>query len=108
MATDHLIVFCTVPDQSTALSISKTLVTEQLAACCNILPGVRSVYMWDGQLCDDTELLLVIKTRQSAYQDLEKRVVELHPYDVPEVLAITINSGFKQYLKWMDANVEEK
>jgi periplasmic divalent cation tolerance protein len=87
------VLICTVPDEATAVKISRVLVTEKLAACCNIIPGLRSV-------------LLVIKTRAEIYERLEKRIQELHPYEVPEILALTVNRGLSNYLKWVDENVE--
>lgn len=100
------VLVCTVPDEGTAEKISRVLVTEKLAACCNIIPGLRSVFTWKGELCDEAECLLVIKSRADIYERLEKRIQELHPYEVPEILAITINRGLSNYLKWVDENVE--
>jgi periplasmic divalent cation tolerance protein len=88
------------------VKISRVLVTEKLAACCNIIPGLRSVFTWKGELCDEAECLLVIKTRAEIYERLEKRIQELHPYEVPEILALTVNRGLSNYLKWVDENVE--
>jgi periplasmic divalent cation tolerance protein len=67
---------------------------------------LRSVFTWKGELCDETECLLVIKTRADIYERLEKRIQELHPYEVPEILALTVNRGLSNYLKWVDENVE--
>jgi periplasmic divalent cation tolerance protein len=100
------VLICTVPDEATAVKISRVLVTEKLAACCNIIPGLRSVFTWKGELCDEAECLLVIKTRAEIYERLEKRIQELHPYEVPEILALTVNRGLSNYLKWVDENVE--
>lgn len=81
--------------------------SENLAACCNILPGIRSLYKWKGEVCDESELLMIIKSRGDRYDDLEARIAALHPYDVPEVLAIPVKRGAGNYLKWMDENVEQ-
>lgn len=107
MNEQFLIIFCTVPDEDTAIKLSQTLVEERLAACCNVLPGIRSVYTWKGNLCHDSELLLVIKSRAEIYQRLEQRISELHPYEVPEIIATEIKYGSPNYLKWMAENVDE-
>lgn len=106
MHNTYKVILCTVPDEGTAAQISRALVTEKLAACCNIIPGLRSIYRWKGDICDDAEYLLIIKTRAEAYERLEKRIRELHPYETPEVLALTVNRGLSNYLKWVDENVE--
>lgn len=106
MLDDYLIVFCTVPNENAALKISQSLVAEKLAACCNIIAGLRSLFFWKEELCDESELLLVIKTKSGVYDRLEKQICSLHPYDVPEVLAFSIKKGSDDYLKWIDANVK--
>ena len=78
------------------------LVREKLAACVNIIPAVRSIYSWKGEVCDDGEALMVIKTRSGLLDALRERVVQLHPYDVPEVIALPIVGGHGPYLKWID------
>jgi periplasmic divalent cation tolerance protein len=83
-------------------------VESHLAACCNIIPSLRSIYFWQGKLCDDSELLLVIKTKADRYELLKQKIRELHPYDVPEVIALPVLKGNKDYLKWVDENVREK
>ncbi|RMH95458.1 MAG: divalent-cation tolerance protein CutA [Calditrichaeota bacterium] len=105
MKTEHLIIFCTVPDSETAVHLSRTLVEEKLAACCNIVSGLRSIYFWKGEVCDDSELLLIIKSRLDVYDKLEQRIRELHPYEVPEILALPVYRGWKDYLNWVDEHV---
>lgn len=106
MNNQYLIVFCTVPDEDTALQISKALVGEKLAACCNIVRGIRSIYFWENKICDDSEMLLIIKSTTPSYHNLQRRIQDLHPYDVPEVLAIPISEGSQEYLKWVNENVK--
>jgi len=108
MKTNPLIVFCTVPDETVAKQISHVLVTERLAACCNIVPGIQSVYEWQGKICSENEIQLFIKTRAVLYDRLEQRLLELHPYDVPEILALPVQHGLSTYLKWMDEHVGEE
>jgi len=101
MAADPQIVLCTVPDEDTAENIATTLVNEKLAACVNIVPGITSVYRWKGGIERDRELLLLIKSGQGVYPDLEDRIRALHPYELPEVIAVPIGSGLPEYLDWI-------
>jgi periplasmic divalent cation tolerance protein len=100
---DVLVLFCTVPDQATGVSIARTLVGEQLAACVNLVPGLRSVYRWKGELCDDPEVLLMIKTTRGMAPSLAERVAQLHPYDTPEVIALPVQAGLLPYVQWVRA-----
>jgi periplasmic divalent cation tolerance protein len=102
---DRLAVLVTAPEGAPAESLARTLVAEGLAACVNRLPGIESTYRWEGQVQQDRETLLVIKTTASAYPDLERRIRELHPYEVPEVIALPIVRGSEPYLAWLDASV---
>ena len=102
MSEQRLIVLCTVPDQSSAEQIGGALVDERLAACVNILPGVTSVYSWQGKRETDREVVLIIKTRQGVYQNLEQRIVALHPYELPEIVAVPLVEGLAGYLGWID------
>jgi periplasmic divalent cation tolerance protein len=81
--------------------IAKALVSERLAACVNIVPRVTSIYRWAGKVCRDAECLLVIKSRSANAKKIEKRVAELHSYDVPEVIHLRIGSGSPAYLRWL-------
>lgn len=99
----YQLVLCTCPDQACAEALAKQLVTAKLAACVNIVPAVRSVYLWQGQLETADEYLLLIKTRQDCYHDLESLLHQLHPYDVPEIVALDIREGSTDYLQWMDS-----
>lgn len=93
---------CTCPDAATAARIAETLVGERLAACVNVLPGVGSVYRWDGRVERAEEVLLVIKTVRARLDALTARVVELHPYELPEVLAVDVAGGLPGYLAWIE------
>ena len=81
---------------------------ERLAACVNLLPGVRSIYRWEGEVQDDGEVLLIVKTREDALPALTARVVALHPYDVPEVIALPVAGGSDAYLAWLRDGVEAR
>jgi len=99
--TEVRMVFVTVPDSTTAADLTRRLLDEGLVACGNIMDGVRSMYRWDGKICDDSEVLLILKTVESAVERLKKRVIELHPYDCPEVLAVPVSAGHEDYLSWV-------
>jgi periplasmic divalent cation tolerance protein len=97
-----LFVVCNTPSEAIAMNIARTIVGEKLAACANILAPCRSVYRWQGQVEDAQEVPLLIKTTASAYPQLEARLVELHPYDVPEIIALPLQTGLAAYLTWVE------
>jgi periplasmic divalent cation tolerance protein len=101
MSADAMVVLCTVPSEAVAEELARGLVTRSLAACVNIVPGIRSIYSWQGKLEDGQELLLVIKTRTERYEELERWLTEAHPYEVPEVIALPIALGAPAYLRWV-------
>jgi periplasmic divalent cation tolerance protein len=103
--TDACLLLCTCPDAESAGHIARTLVAERLAACVSRVPGLVSTYRWEGGLQEDAEALLLIKTRSDAVPSLQARLVELHPYDVPEVIALDIASGLPAYLDWLRDSV---
>lgn len=97
----YCLVLCTCPDDGAAKSLAEALVRERLAACVNILPGVASVYLWQGALESSREVLLLAKTERHAYPRLESRLRELHPYELPEIVAVDIERGLPDYLNWI-------
>lgn len=103
---DYLQVFCTVPTMKEAGFIAETVVEQKLAACCNIIPNIRSVYSWKGEVVKENEILLHIKTHFLKYAALEKKIIELHPYEVPEIIATEIKAANLEYLKWINKSVE--
>ena len=103
--TDALLVLVTVPNEETATKLAEALVGEQLAACVNVLDGVRSIYRWKGAVERDDELLCICKTTRDGFEKLRARVVELHPYEVPEVVALPIEAAHAPYLAWITASV---
>jgi periplasmic divalent cation tolerance protein len=98
---DLNVVLCTVPDAGTGASIARTLVEERLAACVNVIPGVRSIYSWKGGIQDDAEVLIVIKARASRFGALADRIAALHPYEVPEIVALDVPACHEPYLAWV-------
>lgn len=103
MGEQHCVIYCTCPDKRTAEQIANKLIDERLAACINIVEGITSVYRWEDQRQSDAELLLIVKSRSDIFPSLEKRILELHPYAVPEIIALPIVQGTAAYLSWIDA-----
>jgi periplasmic divalent cation tolerance protein len=97
------VVLVTAPDAETAAAIGRTLVEEQLIACANLVPGIRSIYRWEGKIADEPEVLLVLKTRASRCAAVAARVKALHPYALPEVVALPVVDGSEAYLDWVIA-----
>ena len=101
----HVVALSTAPSVEVAAEIARALVGERLAACVNIVPGVRSIYRWRGAISDDAEVLCVIKTRADRVDALRARLVQLHPYDVPELVVLSVADGHAPYLSWIDESL---
>lgn len=97
------LVLCTVPDREVARRIARTLVDEKLAACVNIVPGLHSTYRWQGAVESADEVLLLVKTTAVRFASLRDRLVALHPYELPEVIAVDVAAGLPAYLEWVAA-----
>lgn len=97
------LVLITAPDTCVASALAERLVGEQLAACVNIVPGIRSVYRWEGKVQQDEEQLLLVKTTAERFPELESKVREWHPYEVPECIALPVSEGSRTYLEWVAA-----
>ena len=95
------VIFITVPDEPTASKVAQDLVSSQAAACVNIIPGIQSVYRWEGRIESAGELLLMVKTTAERYPEVEMRVKALHPYKVPEIIACTVDRGLDEYCTWI-------
>jgi len=98
---DIQIIFCTVPDSDTGERIAGHLVEYRLAACVNLLPGIQSVYRWQGKLQKDAEVLLMIKSLKADYAELQAAIRQLHPYELPEIIAVPLSGGLPEYLDWV-------
>ena len=96
-----IVVFSTFPSEDKAADIARTLVSEQLAACVNLAPSVRSIYRWQHEICDEREILAIIKTTRERFDAPKARLIELHPYEVPEVIALPVEAGHAPYLDWV-------
>src|SRR5689334_6428022 len=106
--TDKIIVFVTCESVEQANTIAQTVVTEKLAACVNVLPGIRSCYVWEKKLTWSNEVLLLIKTTRGRFDQLRDRIKELHSYAVPEIVSVTIEDAFDKYIDWIDSSVGAK
>ncbi len=100
-----LVIFCTVPDDEVAQKIARALVTEGLCACVNQIPKVKSYYIYEGEFCEESELLLLIKTDASKFKVVERRIKEIHPYDLPEIVATPISDVSSEYRDWVLASL---
>jgi periplasmic divalent cation tolerance protein len=101
-----VLVFCTCPDEAVAERIANALVEERLAACVNRLPGVVSTYRWKGETHRDSECLLLIKTTVERFDALRERIVAVHPYELPEVIAVDVILGLSPYLDWIASETQ--
>jgi periplasmic divalent cation tolerance protein len=103
--TDKIIVFVTCESNEQAESIAQAVVTEKLAACVNVLQGIRSCYVWEGALTWSNEILLLIKTTRGRFEQLQDRIRAMHSYSVPEIVGVTIDDAFEKYIAWIDQSV---
>lgn len=98
---EFIIIYCSVPNSKEAKDIAKVLVKNRFVACVNIIDKVHSVFSWDGELCEENELLLVMKTRAQHFEAVQAKIKELHSYNVPEIIATPIVLADDMYLKWL-------
>ena len=103
---ESCLILTTVPDEQTAKNLARNLVENRLAACVTVSSPGDSIYRWEGKLTEDRELVLSIKTRASLFPSVEARINELHPYSVPELIALPIVRGSKPYLDWLSKETE--
>jgi periplasmic divalent cation tolerance protein len=101
--TDYMVVYVTAPEKEAA-ALARTLVEERLAACVNLVPGIRSFYWWQGKIEDDPEVLCIMKTQSHLFEALRDRVRALHSYEVEEIIALAIIAGNQPYLDWIKEN----
>lgn len=103
---NEIVVLCTAGNEKNSHLLAEQLVSRKLAACVNIVPGITSYYFWEDKLVKDQEFLLIIKTVEEVYPELESAIKELHEYSVPEIIALRIQHGSKEYLTWVEKNVK--
>ena len=99
---EYIVVLITVPNKDVGIEIARSLINNKLAACVNVIDGLRSIYFWEGKVEEGSEALLVIKSRRDRLDELIRHVRERHPYRVPEIIALPIIGGFSDYLRWID------
>ncbi len=100
-----LVVFSTFPSEDKAAEVARVLVAERLVACVNIVPAIKSIYRWQGAVQEDAETLAILKTSREQFDAMAERLAALHPYDVPELIAMPITTGLGPYLAWVTSNV---
>jgi periplasmic divalent cation tolerance protein len=101
MNADYLLVLCTCPDHGVANVVATALLEERLAACVNQVPGIKSLYRWEGQIEKDDEVLLLIKSTADRYDELEAMIRKLHPYELPEIIGVPLSAGSDAYFDWI-------
>jgi periplasmic divalent cation tolerance protein len=106
--SDRLVALSTVASAADGERIARALVERRLAACVNVLPGLTSLYRWQGEVAREAEVLLLIKTRAERFAALREALAELHPYEVPELVALPIAAGHAPYLAWLDESVADR
>lgn len=108
MKSNYYIVLTTCPNPEVASQLAQEAVEKQLAACVNIIPGIQSIYQWQGKIEQENESLLIMKTQQQQLAGLESFIQKQHPYEVPEFITMTIESGSKAYLEWITSSLKNK
>ena len=103
----NLVVYCTCPDKDVAVRIAQALVEQGVAACVNLLPGVQSIYRWQGQIENDEEILLLIKSDSAHFELLREAILRLHPYELPEIIGVPIHQGHPEYLEWITKSLSD-
>lgn len=106
MSGEVVLAFSTFPDVETARRIARELVTENLAACANVIPKIESIYRWQGKIEQEDETLVLFKTTAARFAAFEEKLKSLHPYDVPEIICTRIDRGSPAYLNWVRQNVK--
>ena len=100
---DFIIILVTTSSEEEGRKIAQALIEKRFAACVNLIKDIESIYRWKGKISDEKEILMMIKTRKKLYRSVEEEVKKLHSYEVPEIIALPISSGSKDYLYWMDS-----
>jgi len=102
----YLLVLTNLPDEETAMKLARSLVGKRLAACVNVLNGCSSVYRWQGSIQTEREFPMMIKTRVERFASLQQEILALHPYELPEIIALPLDRGLMPYLEWVSAEVD--
>ena len=105
-ANEHLLILCTCPSPNDADAVATGLLEERLAACVNRVPGIKSLYRWEGRVTHDDEVLLLIKTSANLFERVEQTIKALHPHEIPEIIALPIVAGSAEYLRWIGESTQ--
>jgi len=105
MKNGKIIIYITASSMEEGNKIAKQLVEKRLAACCNIIPEIKSLYWWEGKICEDKEVLILVKTVKEAFGKIVEEVKKIHSYDVPEIICSPIEDGYNDYLNWIEKEV---
>ncbi|MBI5374929.1 MAG: divalent-cation tolerance protein CutA [Candidatus Schekmanbacteria bacterium] len=100
-ANSLTIILTSVDSKENALSIAEILLRKKLAACVNILPGINSVYFWEGKLCNENEIIMLIKTRTELFNSVKKELLKIHPYKLPEIISLSVPNALEAYSNWV-------
>lgn len=101
----YILVLCTCPDQETATTIAENVVAQHLAACINIVPSVKSIYHWQGNVESAEESIMLIKTHRKKFSSLQNTITTMHPYELPEIISVDISDGLPKYLQWIASSI---
>ncbi len=104
--SEYIIVLCTTNSKDSAKQIAKTLVSGRFAACVNLVDKIDSIYSWKGEIVEDSEVLMIIKTQKALFENLKNKIEEIHPYETPEIISFDISEGSKPYLDWISENTK--
>ncbi len=99
---EYIVIYCTVPNKKEGKEIAKALVEKKLAACVNIIDKMESVFSWDGEICEEHEAMMIIKTRKELFERVRIRIQDMHSYNVPEIIALPMVEADETYLKWIE------
>lgn len=108
MPQAYQVILCTCPDFESAEKLANIIISEKSAACVNILPGLTSIYPWQGKIETAKEHLLLIKTRADHFHEVERNIRSNHPYELPEIIAVPVEQGQSEYLQWIDSCLSSK
>ena len=103
---DIIVIYCTVPKKKLAKDITKVLMKHKLAACVSMIENVRSVFSWEGEICEEKEIMMMIKTRRANYGKIKLVIEDMHDYSVPEIIALPVVDCSEDYLKWLVQETE--
>ena len=104
--SEYIIVLCTTNSKDSAKQIAKNLVSDRFAACVNLVDKIDSIYSWKGEIVEDSEVLMIIKTQKALFETLKNKIEEIHPYETPEIISFDISEGSKSYLDWISENTK--